>query len=98
MITIRANDEMKKIIHNVDAMVYIRRSINKHLLGYSIISVAAMTQEILKYDCCDFENDYYWYKKLPWLTKISYSRVHNDFYSIDLNKLPDNIKLAHINF
>lgn len=97
-ITVRANDEMKKIVNNIHALVHIRRDINKKLYGYSIISVAAMIKEIYMHNCCDFDNDDLWYKKLPWLTRISYSSVHNDFYSLNVQKMPPEMVLAHINF
>lgn len=95
-VTIRANDEMKKLISNVDAMVYIRRGITKKLLGYSIISFAAIAKEITNYECCDFNNDSLWYKKLPWLSYIQYSSTENGFYIIDIKSLPSEIVLAHV--
>ena len=84
--TIRATGEIQKLVDNhAKAIVYIRRTKDHQLLGYSIISVSRLREYLAGFDITKKK----WWKETDGVVSyIDYSTEQEPFFAINLYLLP----------
>lgn len=85
-VTFRATGELRKIIYNVVALVYIRRDKNHNLFGYSVVNMGKLKNYLL---AVGFTGNNWWKRTNGFVSYINYDKSAEPFYVFDFSKQPE---------
>lgn len=85
-VTFRATGELRKIIYNTVALVYIRRDKNHNLYGHSVVDMQKLKNYLLS---IGFTGTNWWKKTGGFVNYINYDKSAEPFYVFDFSKQPE---------